>query len=251
MITEANVVTVGQLVRERPARSRVFEMLNIDYCCGGKLSLEDACRRRGVDPDEVRRRLAESDVQVDQYSDSYEQPIDADAMSLSELASHIEQTHHAYLKSELPRLDRMTEKVARVHGDRDPRLHELRKAFELFRDELIPHMMKEEMVLFPLVRTLELHQLSLSAKPFTPYFCGTVANPIRQMEHEHDHAGLALAAMRELTDEFMPPTWACDTYRAMLDGLAGLERDMHQHVHKENNILFPKAIDLETHLQDI
>lgn len=250
MITKERILTVGQLVCERPARARVFESLKIDYCCGGKLSLEEACRRNGVDPNEVRRQLAECDLQSVEALSYQDQLADADAMTLSELAAHIEQSHHAYLKSEIPRLDRLTEKVARVHGDRDPRLHELRRTFVQFREEIIPHMIKEEMVVFPMVRNMELHHTSLSTEPLTPFHCGSVANPIRQMEHEHDHAGQALATMRELTDGFAPPEWACNTYRAMLDALAALERDMHQHVHKENNVLFPKAIELESQLEE-
>ncbi|MBX3423448.1 MAG: iron-sulfur cluster repair di-iron protein [Pirellulaceae bacterium] len=247
MTAMSTELTVGQLVRQRPARSRVFEALKIDYCCGGKLSLAEACQRKGVDTAEVWKRLAECDAQSDrQAGDADDQPVDADAMTLSALAQHIEQTHHAYLKTELPRLDRMTEKVARVHGDRDPRLPDLRRAFEALRDELLPHMMKEEMILFPMVRKLEQQLQSAAALSAPPFHCGSVADPIGQMEHEHDKAGSALQSMRELTDGFQPPDWACNTYRAMLDGLAVLERDMHQHVHKENNVMFPKAIELET-----
>jgi regulator of cell morphogenesis and NO signaling len=243
--------TVGQLVRQRPARSRVFESLKIDYCCGGKLTLQDACQRKGVALDEVLRRLAECDAQEEARRAAYAesasgQLVDADAMSLSELADHIVQTHHEYLKQELPRLDRITEKVARVHGDHDPRLRQVRAAFESLRDELVPHMMKEELILFPMVRKLEQAKAASQPGEIPTFHCGSVANPIRQMELEHDAAGSALEAMRELTDGFNPPEWACNTYRAMLDALHVLEQDMHQHVHKENNVLFPKAIELET-----
>jgi regulator of cell morphogenesis and NO signaling len=160
-------------------------------------------------------------------------------MSLIELAEHIEETHHAYLREELPRLDFMTEKVSRVHGDKEPRLLRVREAFVALKAELEPHMMKEERVLFPIIRELE----ASASRP--EFHCGSVANPIRQMEHEHDQAGDALAIIREATDDFVPPEWACNTYRAMLDSLEKLEADMHQHVHKENNVLFPKAIEME------
>jgi regulator of cell morphogenesis and NO signaling len=226
--------TVGNFVRENPNRARVFESLGIDYCCGGKVSLDQACRKRNLDVDTVLRQIEQSD-----QSGRSESLVDADAMTLTELADHIETTHHAYLKEELPRLDFMTEKVARVHGEHEPRLAQTRQAFLALKTELEPHMMKEERILFPIIRELEQSNGPLQ------FHCGSVANPIRQMEHEHDQAGNALAILSESTDRYTPPEWACNTYRAMLDSLARLEADMHQHVHKENNVLFPKAIQLE------
>ena len=224
--------TVGTLVREKPSRARVFESMKIDYCCGGKVSLSDACDRRNVDPIEVLERLRQCDTDR-----SDENVVDADAMSLTQLADHIEETHHAYLREELPRLDFMTEKVSRVHGAKEPRLLQVREAFVALQAELIPHMMKEEQVLFPMIRTLESRERS-SDSP-----CDSIVNPIHQMEHEHDQAGESLAILREATDGFVPPPWACNTYRAMLDSLQQLEGDLHQHIHKENNVLFPRAIE--------
>lgn len=226
--------TVGNFVRDNPDRARVFESLSIDYCCGGKVPLDQACQKQGLDVTEVLQRLEQCD-----QSGFSEPLIDADSMTLTELANHIEATHHAYLKEELPRLDFMTEKVARVHGEHEPRLAQTRQAFLALKAELEPHMMKEERILFPIIRQLD------QAKGPLQFHCGSVANPIRQMEHEHDQAGNALAILSESTDRYMPPDWACNTYRAMLDSLAKLEKDMHQHVHKENNVLFPKAIQME------
>ncbi len=234
---------VGQLVRERPARSRVFDSLKIDYCCSGKTTLLEACQRRNVSPDEALERIQESDSQSEQ-SDL----VDAESMTLTDLADHIEHTHHAYLKEELPRLDRMTEKVSRVHGGKEPRLMEVRQAFLALQAELEPHMMKEERILFPMVRELEAAKSTPPVPGGMPVHCGTLANPIRQMEQEHTNAGDALATIRIATEEFVPPAWACNTYRAMLDGLAHLEDDLHQHIHKENNVLFPKALQLESNL---
>lgn len=226
--------TVGDFVRQKPTRARVLESLKIDYCCGGKVSLARACEKRGLDVATVLRAIDESDAQADT-----DRLVDVDAMGLAELADHIEATHHAYLRTELPRLDAMTEKVARVHGDKDERLFRMRDAFVALKAELEPHLLKEENVLFPIVRQLE-------ASSGTPQFpCGSVGNPIRQMEHEHDQAGDALAILSESTDAYTPPDWACNTYRAMLDSLAKLEADLHQHIHKENNVLFPKALELE------
>jgi len=228
--------TVGQLVAERPGRSRIFETLKIDYCCGGKKPLAEACLKRGLDIDAVLEILHQADAQADQ--------VDADAinpetLSLTDLADHIERTHHAYLRAEFPRLDKMTEKVLRVHGKAEPRLATVRQAYCDLRDELTSHMKKEENILFPMIRQTEQADSPVS------FHCGSIANPIKQMELEHDHAGNALATIRTATDDFQPPEWACNTYRAMIDGLAQLESDLHLHIHKENNVLFPKAIKLE------
>jgi regulator of cell morphogenesis and NO signaling len=232
--------SVGALVRQRPDRARVFESLSIDYCCGGKLPLAEACAQSGVDPLQVVEQLTAADMAT-AATDGH---VDADMMSLTALADHIEQTHHAYLRTELPRLDQMTLKVLSVHGGKDPRLAQLREAFAALRDELMQHMMKEERILFPMVRQIELADGPVFAH------CGSIANPIRQMELEHGHAGDALLIMRQATDGYVPPPWACNTYRAMLDALAQLEKDLHQHIHKENNVLFPKAIAREAELAE-
>jgi len=225
--------TVGEIVARQPALSRAFEEAGIDYCCGGKRTLEEACRKQGIDPQRFLAALANA-------ASSDETPlIDAAKMSLAALADHIEETHHAYLRSELPRLDAMTQKVASVHGGNEPRLLQVHETFVALCEELLSHMMKEERILFPMVREIE-------ASATAPQFhCGSLANPIRQMEAEHEHAGSALETLRELTDGYTPPEWACNTYRAMLDALARLERDMHHHVHKENNVLFPRALAME------
>jgi regulator of cell morphogenesis and NO signaling len=231
--------TVGELVKERPARSRVFEKLQIDYCCGGKLPLAEACERQEIDPQSVLQQLEESDAQPAPDEAAL---VDADAMSLTELADHIEQTHHAFMKSELPRLDALTQKVLEVHGNADRRLADVRRAFVSLYEELVGHLMKEEQILFPMIRQME------SATGTPAFHCGSIANPIRQMEYEHDNAGNALAIMHDFTDGYQPPDWACNTYRAMLDGLRQIELDLHQHIHKENSVLFPKAIRLEAEL---
>ena len=230
--------TVGDFVRENPNRARVFATLQIDYCYGGKVPLEQACKKQGLEPSAVLSQLEQCD-----QSGRSDSMVAADSMTLTELADHIEATHHAYLKEELPRLDFMTEKVAWVHGEHEPRLAQTRQAFLALKAELEPHMMKEERILFPIIRQLE------QADGPLQFHCGSVANPIRQMEHEHDQAGGALGVLSESTDRYTPPEWACNTYRAMLDSLARLEADMHQHVHKENNVLFPKAIQLEAEVQ--
>ncbi len=227
--------TVGEIVTRRPALSRIFENVGIDYCCGGKKSLEEACKEKQLDPNEILNQL--TGAETTGKADAPE--LDIAGMTLTELADHIEKTHHAYLRSELPRLDALTEKVASVHGGKEPRLPELRNTFVALAQELSSHMMKEEQILFPMVRTLE------ASETAPTFHCGSLANPIRQMEQEHDQAGSGLERHRELTDGFKAPEWACNTYRAMLDALAHLERDLHQHINKENNVLFPRALEME------
>jgi regulator of cell morphogenesis and NO signaling len=165
--------------------------------------------------------------------------VDTGAMTLTELADHIEQTHHVYLRDELPRLAAMTEEIESVHASRDYRLHQVHETFRAMASELWSHMMKEEMCLFPMIRQLE------ASEQRPGLHVGSIADPIRQMESEHDDADVALRKLRELTDGFVPPHWACATYRAMLDALVRLEQDMRVHVHKENDVLFPRALELE------
>lgn len=221
--------TIGELVAERPARSRVFEELGIDYCCGGKVSFAQACARRGLQPEAVRQRLAEVDAEG--VSDG----TDWAAAPLADLCGHIIATHHAYLRRELPRLGGLLGKLAGVHGDRHPELRDTLAVFEPFAAELLDHMAKEERVLFPLIIWIE----SGDVEP-TPF----VLQPIAVMEAEHDDAGRALAEMRRLTGGYTVPPDGCNTFRAAMAGLADLEANMHTHVHKENNILFPRAARL-------
>ena len=228
--------TVGSIVASRPAVSRIFERTGIDYCCGGKKPLAQACREKGLD---VAALLEELEQSQGQDEASF---VDAASMSLTELADHIEQTHHDYLRREFPRLLYLSERVANAHGGNDPRLIDVKDAIQYLAGELASHMMKEEQVLFPFVRQLE------AADAPVAFHCGSVASPIQQMEHEHQDAGSTLAKLRELTDDYTPPASACNTYRALLDALAHLEYDMHQHVHKEDSVLFPRAIAREAEL---
>jgi regulator of cell morphogenesis and NO signaling len=220
--------TIGQLVAERPGRSRVFESLGIDYCCGGKKSLNQACRDKGLDPHTVAQVL---DLSASPARDDR----DWSRAALTELADHIELNHHAYLKRELPRLAALVQKVAAVHGSVHPSLLDVRDTFTRFAAELDAHMATEEQLLFPAIRRID-----AGANRARPQ--ADLANPIHAMEHEHDDAGRDLARLRELTNGFAPPPGACNTYRAMLAGLQELEHDMHRHVHKENSILFPRAL---------
>jgi len=229
--------SVGELVVEQPGRSRIFEKYSIDYCCGGKKTLATACQSAGVSLDEVVDALSETHVNDQINSES-----DWSKSSMSELIDHIVTKHHAYLRTELPRLGEMGEKVARVHGDRFDWLAECHNVFVGLRNELEQHMMKEEQVLFPMIKQIEVASTAPS------FHCGNLQNPISMMEHEHDDAGQALSKMRTLSGAFVPPGDACNTFRAWLHGLAELEADLHQHIHEENNILFPRAQAVEAKL---
>jgi regulator of cell morphogenesis and NO signaling len=227
---------VGEIVTARPLAARFFERIGIDYCCGGKQTLAEACANRGLDPATVSVTL---DVALQAFGSA--PVVDAGVMTLTALADHIEQTHHHYLKTELPLLVDQAERVAAKHGAEDPTLPTIAAIMRDLANEMFHHMEKEERVLFPIVRRLE-------ATGEGGGHCGSIANPIRQMEAEHDSAGGALARLRELTGGFVAPADACNTHRALLANLARLETDLHEHVHKENNILFPRAIVLERKL---
>lgn len=218
---------IGDIVANHPQAARLFERLGIDYCCAGKRTLAEACERKGFDTANVTSQLTACLSEADDNSAHW---IDR---SMTDIADHIEQTHHAYLKTELPRLAAIIDKVLNAHGDRHPELAELSRVFTGFAAEMTDHMRKEEQVLFPAARRLD-KATALDG------FEWLVPGPIHCLMHEHEEAGQALARMRQLTGGYLPPANACATFRVMLDSLARLEADTHQHVHKENNILFQK-----------
>lgn len=224
--------TIGDLLRGNPGLSRVFETFGIDYCCGGGVSLAEACRARGLDVAAVAAALQHA-----QGPDAAEDPA---SLPLWELPDLIEKTHHAYLREELPRLEALTRKVAKVHGPSDPRLADVRDVFAAFSADMQAHMQKEEGILFPMIRQLE------SEDDLPVFHCGSLANPIRRMLAEHEEAAGAFGNLRLLTDGYAAPEWACNSYRAMLEGLRRLEADTRAHVEKENGILFPRALELES-----
>jgi regulator of cell morphogenesis and NO signaling len=213
----------------------VFESLGIDFCCGGKQPLAEACRRKGLEPQAILNLLRAFDDQASNRDDEQ----DWSKATMSALCDHIEQTHHAYMNAELPRLEANLRKIAAKHGPNNPRLIKLLDVFLALRGEYEQHAMKEERILFPMIRMLD-----QGADP-SSFHCGSLKNPIRVMVMEHDHAGAALQQMRELTNGYTAPADACNTYRATMDALAQLEQDLHRHVHKENSILFPRAAEAE------
>lgn len=223
---------LGDIVAAQPALARVFERLGLDYCCGGRQTLAAACGRKGLEPQTVAVMLEAAVAAIGTA------PTEADpaGMTLTQLADHIELTHHVYVKAELPRMMEMAGRVAGKHGWRDARLAEVRQTVDALAEEMTSHMRKEEMILFPFVRQID------AGAPADGFHCGSIANPIHVMEAEHESAGQAVARLRELTDGFTPDGDACNTHRALLAGLAEFESDLHRHVHKENNILFPRTL---------
>ena len=228
--------TVGELVAERPSRSRIFEKWGIDYCCKGKQRLADSCAVRSLDIQAVRRDLLEEAVE-----ESGEET-DWTAVPLPVLVSHIVTTHHAFLREALPRLSALTAKVRDAHAQRHPELVEVASVFAAFRTEMEAHTCKEEALLFPAIEQLDQVRTPGVGRDTS------VRRLIARMEQEHDAAGAALETLRRLTDGFAVPAGACATYRAMLDALAALAADTHRHVHKENCILFPRAETREAEL---
>ncbi|MBZ0212649.1 MAG: DUF542 domain-containing protein, partial [Nitrospirae bacterium] len=198
---------VGQLVAEKPSRARVFERWGIDYCCGGKKTLGQVCTTKNLDAQAVVQELVASDA------GPQPETIDWNAESLMALCDHIQEVHHGYLRLALPRLSMLTEKVASRHGDRDPRLVELRGVFMAFRAEMEEHTTKEDRILFPAIRSLE-------AESGPDDLARNIQHPIRVMLEDHDSAGEALEQMKSLTEGFVPDANACNTHRAMLDALA-------------------------------
>ena len=230
--------TIGEIVTVYPETARVFESNEIDYCCGGKRSLQSVCDARNVRPAELLQELRDA---VDRSAPRSEAWTDA---RLAELMQHILSEHHALCRVESARLLALLRKVVARHGAEHPELEDVQRLFWALSKELSTHMLKEEQVLFPLIERLE--QAKDRNQPLPSAFFSSVNNPIRDMLADHDEAGALSARIRELTGNYAVPEAACNSYRALLHGLAEFERDLHVHVHLENNVLFPRACELET-----
>lgn len=226
MATLTAARTVGELAVEEPGAARVFQQMGIDFCCGGKKSLHEACREKGLEAKAVLQAIAELPRDRAQAPDRHWQ-----AKPLQELMSHIVARHHQYVRTETPRIELWIEKCVAAHGARRPELAQIRHTFAAMAAEMAQHMAKEELILFPAIARAEsgIAESSLAA-------------PVRMMMLEHDHSGRDLAEMRKLSGDYVPPPDACNTYRALYKALDEFEADMRQHVHLENNIVFPRAL---------
>ena len=229
--------TVRELAVEIPNATRVFEEFGIDYCCGGKRSLDEACNAANLPVDEVIKALS---VAAKPSASGNGQ---LQSGSLAELIDHIVKTHHKFTREETARLNKLLDKVCSVHGKNHPELLAIRETFLGLEQELRVHLMKEENVLFPYIVRME--EVLFQNEPPLPGPFGTVQNPIRMMMQEHDGAGEALRQIRQASHNFTAPEDACISYQTLYQALAGLEADLHQHIHLENNILFPRAVEME------
>lgn len=217
--------TVGEIVAERPAQSRIFQSYAIDFCCQGAKTLRQACEAKGVSLDAIVDQLEAElrDKEAPEFNPATFPP--------ALLAEYIEQTHHQFLKDELPRVGAMAARVAQVHGRHTPSLVEVNQIFIEMAEDMFSHMNDEEEMLFPLVKSLvkgEKSDVSLDG-------------PIGKLLAEHEHAGGSFERLREITNGYQPPAEACNTYRALFAGLLEIEEDMHRHIHLENSVLFPAA----------
>jgi regulator of cell morphogenesis and NO signaling len=229
--------TVRELAVEVPNATRVFEKLGIDYCCGGGKSLQEACAAARLPVDQVLQSL-ESEAGAPRTGSA---PRETD--SLAALIEHILTRHHTYVKAEVPRLEQLIAKVVSVHGENHPELLRVRDTFRGLGQELTMHCMKEEQILFPYI--IEMEETASRKGRLHPPMFGTVRNPIHMMVMEHDSAGGALHTIREVTGGFTAPADACISYQTLYKALAEFEADLHQHIHLENNILFPRAVQME------
>lgn len=236
-MTDSNA-TLRSIALEEPATIRVFESFQLDYCCGGNRPLAAACAEKGLNVHSVLNALAAVKAGDEAAEEDWSQA------SLSALMGHIVSRHHVYIRKELPRLMPMAEKVAAKHGPAHPEFRRLEAQLRELGEELTAHLYKEEAILFPYIEAMERNRNGEGGAPQACF--GTVESPIRMMTMEHEAAGAALEAMREATQGFRPAAWACPTVAGLLDGLAGFEKDLHRHVHLENNLLFPQAIKLES-----
>jgi regulator of cell morphogenesis and NO signaling len=228
--------TVREIAIRNPATVRVFEALGIDYCCGGKRPLKEACERSNVPVERAIDMLSSAEPGAFGEQSSWV------GRPMRELTAHIVARHHGYVREEAPRIERLLEKVVSRHGSSHPELLAIQETFAAMSNELAAHMIKEEQVLFPFLERMET-QGAIPAACF-----GSVGFPIARMMEDHEDAGELTAKIRALSKDFQVPEGACPTYRGLYHALSEFERDLHHHVHLENNILFPRAIEMEQEL---
>ncbi len=239
-MTIATTKTVGEIAAEIPGSTRELEALGIDYCCGGSRTLGEACAQAKIPVEEALDRLKQRAAAASKFGASE----DWQNKPLADLIAHINSTHHVFVRSECPRINALAQKVVGVHGKNHPELLEVQQVFSALSEELFLHLMKEEQILFPYV--LRMEESVLAGEPAPPAMFGTVMNPIGMMMQEHDGAGDALRSLRSITGDYKLPNDACASYRALFEALQGFEADLHQHIHLENNILFPRAAAMES-----
>ncbi|MCM4170302.1 iron-sulfur cluster repair di-iron protein [Arenibacter sp. TNZ] len=231
---------IGEIVAENYRTAQIFKNHKIDFCCKGNRSIVDVAEKNKLD---VNLLINEIETVQDQKNDNN---IDFKTWPLDLLADYIEKKHHRYVESQLPILNQYLAKLCRVHGEQHPELLEITAHFNKCAGELAIHMKKEELIVFPAIR--KMIQSKQHGNPLAEQHFGTIQNPIQMMMEEHENEGDRFRLIAELSDNYTPPEDGCNTYRVTFSLLQEFEEDLHQHIHLENNILFPNAIALEKEL---
>jgi len=234
-------LSLAQIVNNNHQAASVFEKYHLDFCCKGKRSLEQACSEQELSISKVTEDLENI------FTKDNNSSVDFEEMNLEQLADYIVQTHHAYVKNEMPQIHAYLQKVSSKHGEKHPEVYKIFQTFNAVKEEMEGHMKKEELILFPRIK--ELQKLADNENANLQLNITYLQSPITVMEQEHDHAGNLLNDIRILSNDYTPPQDACTTYRLSFAALKAFELDLHQHVHLENNILFPKAIETFRDLQ--
>lgn len=242
LIAGENDETLGQIAAKDLRKAQIFKKYGLDFCCGGKKTVKQACAEKGLDVTKIEQELQ----QADRVPAS--RPLPYNDWSLDFLADYVVNTHHSYVRKNLPDIKAYSEKVMRVHGSHHPELVKVFQLVEEINAELTAHLVKEEKVLFPYIKALVSAQNN--EQPLHAAHFGTVQNPIHMMEMEHEVVGENLDEIRKLTHNYLLPEDACASYSLLYRLLDEFEEDLHLHIHLENNILFPKAIELEKQYQN-
>jgi len=228
---------IGELVAQDYRSAAVFEKYGIDFCCKGNVTLTEVCDKKGIDIKTILEDLEKI------KSDTNNQDSGYNSWSLDLLTDYIEKKHHKYVEEKIPIIKQYLEKICVVHGNQHPELFQIKELFSQSAGELAVHMKKEELVLFPYIRKMV--ATKQDTRSLFPSHFGTVKNPINMMKHEHDREGDIFRRIAELSDNYIAPADACNTYKVAFAMLKEFEADLHLHIHLENNILFPKSIELE------
>ncbi len=233
--------TIGQMVADDYRSAAVFEKFGIDFCCNGNRGIDEACEQKKVDAGELRKKLEMALTQTTAETTDYKSwPLDL-------LADYIEKKHHRYVEERIPVLTQYLTKINKVHGARHPELQQILDLFVASGGELTMHMKKEELVLFPYIRKMV--KAKRNGEVLAEPRFGTVKNPIQTMMQEHDNEGERFRQIEALSDNYTPPKDACNTYNVAFALLKEFQDDLHLHIHLENNILFPKAEEMEKELE--
>ena len=231
--------TVAQVVTENIKASHIFKRHNIDFCCGGAITLRSACKEKGIEFEALAEELRHFDTVLDSS-------LDYDSWPLPVLIDHIVAVHHEYVLNNIPLILQYADRVAKVHGHQFSEVIEINELVKEVSQELTLHMKKEELILFPYIKQLNRAKNPINLASYA--HLGGIDNPIKMLEDEHEHAGTIFKTINSLTNNYHPPKGACNTFKALYDKLNEFEQDLHKHIHLENNILHPKALVLERNL---